>query len=56
MEQCICHVCDPTPLDNEHEQHVVHEAVERLAAGDDGGTLDQVRANWGAVSSPVRQK
>ena len=31
---------------NEHEQHVVHEAVERLAAGDDGGTLDQVRADW----------
>lgn len=31
---------------NEHEQEVVHEAVERLAAGDDGATLAQVRAAW----------
>ena len=31
---------------NEHEQEVVHEAVERLAAGDDGATLSQARAAW----------
>jgi hypothetical protein len=29
-----------------HEQDVVHEAVERLAAGDDGATLAQVRSAW----------
>lgn len=29
-----------------HEQDVVHEAVERLAAGDDGATIAQARSAW----------
>lgn len=27
-EQCTCHVCDPTQLDNEHERKILHDVQE----------------------------
>jgi hypothetical protein len=28
IEPCACRVCDPSPLDNEHEEKVVHDVRE----------------------------
>ena len=27
-EQCTCHVCDPTPLEDEHERKILHDVQE----------------------------